>query len=205
VNAEALRVAAIATVAALLGVHLAADVRGARALRAAGKVGASAAFLALALALRVGGPLERGILAGLALSAVGDALLLSERRPAFLAGLVAFLFAHVAYAVAFARVSSPSLLALLAVAAVTAAALGWLWPSLGELRAPVVLYCAAISVMLWLALGVDRAEILLGAALFYASDLLVARDRFVRPGFANRLVGLPLYYAAQLLLALAIA
>jgi uncharacterized membrane protein YhhN len=58
--------------------------------------------------------------------------------------------------------------------------------------------------MLWLALGVDRTEIRLGAALFFASDLLVARDRFVRPGLANRLVGLPLYYAAQVLLALAV-
>jgi uncharacterized membrane protein YhhN len=204
VDAEALRAAAIATVAALLGVHLAADARGACALRAVGKLGASAAFLALALALRAGGPLEGGILAGLTLSAVGDALLLSERRPAFLAGLVAFLLGHVAYAVAFAGSSRPSLLALLAVVAVTAAALAWLWPSLGALRAPVVLYCAAISVMLWLALGVDRAEVRLGAALFYASDLLVARDRFVRPGFANRLIGLPLYYAGQVLLALAI-
>jgi uncharacterized membrane protein YhhN len=203
-DGDAPRAAAIATVAALLTVHLAADARGVPWLRAAGKLGASAAFVGLALALGVGGPLGQGILAGLALSAVGDALLLSARQPAFLAGLVAFLLAHVAYAVAFASASRPSLLALVGVAAFTAAALRWLWPSLGALRVPVVVYCAAISAMLWLALGVDRPEIRVGAALFYLSDLLVARDRFVRPGIANRLVGLPLYYAGQVLLALAV-
>jgi len=48
---------------------------------------------------------------------------------------------------------------------------------------------------------VDRNPIRAGAVLFWLSDLAVARDRFVRPGFVNPLVGLPLYYAAQLLLA----
>jgi hypothetical protein len=40
------------------------------------------------------------------------------------------------------------------------------------------------------------------AALAYtASDVSVARDRFVAHAFANRARGLPLYDAAQLLLA----
>jgi uncharacterized membrane protein YhhN len=43
-----------------------------------------------------------------------------------------------------------------------------------------------------------------GAALFYLSDLAVARQRFVAPGFENKLIGLPLYYAGQLLLASAV-
>jgi uncharacterized membrane protein YhhN len=43
--------------------------------------------------------------------------------------------------------------------------------------------------------------ILIGALAFFLSDLSVARNRFVAPGFVNRLWGLPLYYAAQLLLA----
>jgi uncharacterized membrane protein YhhN len=40
-----------------------------------------------------------------------------------------------------------------------------------------------------------------GALLFYVSDLAVARNRFVAPGFANRAWGLPAYYAGQMLLA----
>jgi uncharacterized membrane protein YhhN len=192
---------AVASVAALVTVHLAADARGARVLRASGKLGASAAFVALALARGVDGSYDRAILVGLALSAVGDALLLSSRRTAFLAGLAAFLVAHVAYCVAFAEVARPSPWAGLLVLAVTAAAIGALWRRVEHMRAPVVAYGVAIAAMLWLALGVERVEVRAGAVLFYASDLLVARDRFVRAGLENRLVGLPLYYAAQLLLA----
>ena len=40
-----------------------------------------------------------------------------------------------------------------------------------------------------------------GALMFAVSDVSVARDRFVAPGFANAAWGLPLYYAAQLVLA----
>jgi hypothetical protein len=56
--------------------------------------------------------------------------------------------------------------------------------------------CAAGAV----ARGGDPA-MLLGAGLFSVSDLAVARDRFVSPGFANAAWGLPLYYGAQLVLA----
>src|SRR5512142_2547352 len=48
--------------------------------------------------------------------------------------------------------------------------------------------------MLVLALGVANPLTRLGAALF---DLTVARDRFVRPGLATRVVGRPLYYTGQ--------
>jgi hypothetical protein len=37
--------------------------------------------------------------------------------------------------------------------------------------------------------------------MFTASDIAIVRNRFVAPGFVNRLWGLPLYYAAQLIIA----
>jgi len=40
-----------------------------------------------------------------------------------------------------------------------------------------------------------------GAVLFAVSDLAVARERFVRAAFTNQLWGLPLYYAAQVVIA----
>lgn len=196
---------AAAAVFAFLAIHLAAAARGARALKAVSKLGASAAFVGLALALGVDGAFDRAIFAGLVLSFAGDALLLSARRAAFLAGLVAFLLAHLAYAVAFAGVARPSPWAAFAVFGLTGVVLRRLWPALGGMRIPVTAYCAAIAAMLWLALGVDRPEVRAGALLFYLSDLAVARDRFLHPGLANRVVGLPLYYAGQLLLALAVA
>jgi hypothetical protein len=36
-----------------------------------------------------------------------------------------------------------------------------------------------------------------GAFSSYLSDIFVARQRFVRPAFWNRLIGLPLYYLGQ--------
>jgi hypothetical protein len=44
-----------------------------------------------------------------------------------------------------------------------------------------------------------------GAVAFTASDISVARDRFMQHGFANRAWGLPLYYLAQVMLALSAA
>ena len=46
---------------------------------------------------------------------------------------------------------------------------------------------------------------LTGAAMFCVSDLSVARDRFVSPGFVNGAWGLPLYFGGQLLLAASVA
>ena len=44
-------------------------------------------------------------------------------------------------------------------------------------------------------------QVAVGALAFTASDVAVARDRFVKNGFQNRAWGLPLYYGAQLLIA----
>jgi hypothetical protein len=47
-----------------------------------------------------------------------------------------------------------------------------------------------------------KAAVMTAAVAFYLSDVSVARDRFVAPGFGNRIWGLPLYYGAQVLFAL---
>jgi uncharacterized membrane protein YhhN len=69
----------------------------------------------------------------------------------------------------------------------------------------VLAYIVVITVMLAVAVSVTPSgapwPVLPAAVAFYASDLAVARDRFVTPGFINRAFGLPLYYAAQLLFA----
>jgi hypothetical protein len=83
----------------------------------------------------------------------------------------------------------------------------WLSPSLpDDMRRPVQAYFAVIATMTALACAVTGAGatplVALGAIAFTASDISVARDRFVQPGFVNRVWGLPLYYFAQVLLAL---
>ena len=73
------------------------------------------------------------------------------------------------------------------------------------MRGPVMAYMAVISCMVIAAASTFAHAVawplLVGALMFYGSDLSVARDRFVRPGFANSIWGLPLYYGGQILLA----
>jgi uncharacterized membrane protein YhhN len=170
-------------------------------LRAAAKLTCSAGFLLLAASFGLETPYARILFVGLILCAVGDALLLFTGERPFVAGLGAFLLGHVAYATAFARLSVPSPWTAALLAAAGALVLRWLWPRLGPLRVPVAVYCVAISVMLWLALGTPRLGLRVGALLFYFSDLLIARDRFVRAEQRNRLVLLSLYFVGQYLIA----
>jgi uncharacterized membrane protein YhhN len=178
------------------------------------KLGASTAFVLAALSLgALGSGYGRWVLAALALSWVGDAALLSRRRRAFLAGLGAFLVAHVCYAAAFlveAFSLVPFLIALAPALASGIPILRWLWPHLGAgYRKPVGAYVATILFMCAAAAGYGAAtglwQVLLGAVLFAASDVAVARERFVARSFANKAWGLPAYYAAQLILAWSVA
>ena len=81
----------------------------------------------------------------------------------------------------------------------------WLGPHVGDMAGPVVVYVVVITVMVVMAFGAfgagATALIPIGAVLFYASDIAVARNQFVAPGVVNRVWGVPLYYLAQLLLA----
>ena len=146
---------------------------------------------------------------GLALSACGDVLLIPGGNATFVLGLAAFLLAHIAYAAAFVALpQSPLALALGAAAVALAVWRSWRWlaPQLpSRMRPPVGAYFAAIAAMGTLALGAAGAGAPLSAAVgalaFMASDLSVARERFVARGFVNQAWGLPLYFAAQLCLA----
>jgi len=144
------------------------------------------------------------VLLALALSWLGDVLLIPKRQVFFVAGLGSFLLAHLAFGGAFLlQPQEPLPLALAAVgmAVFGAGVLRWLWPHLApKLRPAVAAYVAAISVMVslaWGAVGALEALVAVAALAFAASDVLVARHRFVAPGAVNKVLGLPLYYAAQ--------
>ncbi|MEQ9502558.1 MAG: lysoplasmalogenase [Deltaproteobacteria bacterium] len=149
------------------------------------------------------------VFAGLVLSLVGDAFLLSKAKHWFLCGLVAFLIAHVMYGVAFTtRGVNHRHVGLLVAALFGVASVVWRWlgPHVkSKMRVPVLAYIATISWMLAAAIATsyqtDTWPIFGGALLFYLSDLFVARERFVVSGFTNKVFGLPLYYAGQLVLA----
>ena len=149
------------------------------------------------------------LLAGLALSMVGDVCLLMPQG--FLAGLVAFLLAHVCYIALFQR-DAPWLASRLGLAACIAAgavAYGYLWthglPT--AMRIPVAIYVLVIGLMAAQALG--RATVLhtaaartvaWGAVSFMVSDTVLALDRFVQPIAGAYLWVLGTYYLAQCLI-----
>jgi uncharacterized membrane protein YhhN len=162
------------------------------------------------------------VLLGLLLSLAGDVLLIFPSHRAFLAGLIAFLSAHLAYIAAFVYVQvSRSLganVVLELVAAVVLAVIGaavylYLRPKLGRMRVPVILYMLVISAMvhralavvfMWPAGGAFPVLVVAGALLFYLSDAILAVDRFKLDGSMphGHVWNLSTYYAGQLLIAL---
>jgi uncharacterized membrane protein YhhN len=195
----------VAICAVGLAILLAGEVLHRDVLRFVGKPIASAGFLVTGVAAYTPGRFATCILVGLVLGAIGDIALLFERG--FIAGLVAFLLGHLAYTVGVAQVVPidhwANLLALAPIAA-AAIAIVWLWPHAGAMKLPVAAYVVAIVAMVIAAIALGDTRFLIGAVLFFASDLAVARDKFVAPGVINRAWGLPAYYAGQLLIAMAI-
>lgn len=142
------------------------------------------------------------VVAGLVMSLVADVLIESS----FLAGLGTFLVAHVAYIAAFvARTGELRPLLLLPFLAWGVAVLARLWPGLGPMRGPVIVYAAVICTMMWRAaatVGLPGGwTALAGALLFAASDTLLALDRFHRPLPHARVWVMTLYWSGQLLIA----
>lgn len=179
------------------------------------KMAASTAVIAfLLLSAQEPSPYMWMLLGALTLSWVGDLALSFTGRKAFIVGLVAFAAAHIVYTGAFlVRGSLDPIVLVLAGAVMTAfgvVILQWLGPHRPrELRLPLIVYVVVISAMVTAAFATQGENldprIPLGALAFAASDVLVARQQFVTSTPWNRIVGLPLYFAAQLLLAASVS
>lgn len=143
-----------------------------------------------------------------ALSCAGDILL--DLNPSYFTfGLAAFLLSHVEYATVwllfrarpFQTTAARTGLAagVLIYSAVFAA---WLVPGLGSLAAPVMLYIAAITIMV-VSAAVSRFPIgvAMGAILFLVSDSILAVNKFKFPIPAHEFLVWSTYYPGQLLMA----
>lgn len=149
-------------------------------------------------------------IAALLFSLAGDVFLMlpSDR---FIQGLVSFLLAHLIYIVAFTTESGRALstLDLLPFLFYGLLMLRVLWPHLGRMRAPVIVYMLAILLVgwtaasRWLLTGQDGSRLaFLGAVLFIISDSILAFDRFRRHFRSAQLLVLSAYFTAQWLIAL---
>lgn len=149
------------------------------------------------------------ILAGLVFSLAGDVALLWPQG--FVAGLLAFLVAHLLYIAAFCLTVRPLArwLPFGVYAVIAAAVLSQLWPGVpAPLRVPVVAYVvclagmAAQAAVWWLvargtALQPRAAWAAWGGLLFMTSDALLATNKFMAPLPEASLWVLSTYWTAQ--------
>jgi uncharacterized membrane protein YhhN len=156
---------------------------------------------------------------GLALSLVGDVFLMLPRER-FIAGLVAFLLAHVAYVIGLNPTLPPlnvasllvfALVALVAVQYYRRIAAGLSGRGLNRLKPPVMAYMIVIGLMVTSALltllrvGWPPLSAMLfsaGALLFLLSDILLAWDHFVGRLSFGRTPRMIAYHVGQILLTL---
>ncbi len=210
-----LAIVAVAAAALSTWFHLRAEYRGPRWQVYLFKPLTTALLLLLAALLTSahGHRYQVAIVAGLGCSLVGDVMLMLP-RDRFVPGLAAFLLAHLAYLVAFTSGvpigTAPAL--LLPLTATGILLLRLLWPGLGQYRVPVLLYTAAIVLMVWRAWGRDwlapSGGALLaagGATLFMLSDAILALNRFRRPFAGAQIAIISSYVAAQVLIALSVS
>jgi uncharacterized membrane protein YhhN len=159
---------------------------------------------------------------GLVFSLAGDVFLMLP-RDRFIPGLVSFLLAHLAYVMGFTRSLPPANLTSLVLALLVTIAAGRIYrriaASLAEagetkLRTPVLTYTNVISLMLLAALLTlirpdwSTGPALLssaGALLFFASDGLLAWNKFVEKLRYGKLLVIITYHLGQVLIVLGAA
>ena len=193
--------------------YIVAEWRKWRTIRWLSKLAASTAFVVLVVANgAAGSAYGLFILLALIFSWVGDMLLLSLRSAFLLAGIAAFFLAHAAFGVAFALQPLGTMWLAISLTILSAAALTflrWLWKHLQPVyKIAVPVYLAAITVMTSLAVAASASSmspfLAIAAITFTASDISVARNRFVARSVVNKIWGVPLYYIAQLLFAISV-
>ncbi len=148
------------------------------------------------------------IISGLVFGLVGDTFLMFPDNY-FMRGLISFLIGHIIYSFAFYfYVDTHNLLIIILIPAVLILIITRVVKSIGKLKYPVLFYSSVLVLMLALAVNVFIIEmnywILLGAILFFISDLVLAYNKFIRQIKFAHLYILSTYFCAQTLIALSV-
>ena len=191
---------------------------GRRRLEFVAKPAVMVALLGLAVTLVPGSSASDAarpwFVAALVFLLVGDVLLMLPRER-FVGGLVAFLLAHLAYIVGLVGIVVAGVFVpfgvVLGVVVVGSTVLLLGWPLVRAVRVelpglvvPIVAYLVVISSMVVVACATGRPVAIFGALFFYASDAILAWDRFVTPMRWGRVVTHVTYHAGQALLVLSL-
>ena len=160
------------------------------------------------------GGVRAWLVAGAVLGLVGDVALLGDGEAAFMVGLAAFAFGHLAYAIAAVLVGFDAAWALVG-AAFMAVVLGFRFATRTvpgarrrggpALAGAVVFYACVITAMVITAWGTTAVIAGLGAMAFAASDWVLGHERFVGPIPGGRLSVIVPYHVGQALLIVGLA
>ncbi len=167
-----------------------------------------------------GGRLVLWFVVALALSLAGDIFLMLPDEKWFVPGLLAFLVGHLCYIIGFNPTWPP--LGAIAIVAVVGVVDWVVLPKIvrgvrdsgaPKLQGPVIGYSVILSLMLvsawatWFRPGwgsTGRLLAGLGGTLFFASDLMLAWNKFVRPSRLLHVAVIVTYHLGQLALALTV-
>jgi uncharacterized membrane protein YhhN len=162
---------------------------------------------------KTGGKEKWWLLTGLFFSFLGDVFLLYEYKNAlfFIFGLASFLITHVFYIIYFLKIKSTQLSLLRQQPWIAALVAGYgcslvmlLYPGLGDLKIPVIVYAGVICFMLLCSLHIfyktgrpSNVYFVTGALLFVISDSLLAVNKFLTPFTSAGIFIMLTYCAAQ--------
>lgn len=153
-------------------------------------------------------PVKWLLLTALLFSAAGDIFLAintEEQDNLFIAGLGSFLIGHIFYALTFFQSTAfqpASLIPILIIVVLASVLTKQIWPGLGELKIPVLLYILVSALM-----GVGAAVhapfnwvLIAGSIIFMLSDSVIAVQKFWRPVPYRDFLVMSTYYLAQFLI-----
>ncbi len=141
------------------------------------------------------------LFAGLLISSVGDVILDLDRSRFFVGGLGAFLLAHCLFTASFLQHFrfSTARLPFALIVVIYSLALGSLLQDIpGDKYLPVMIYLAAISVMVISSVFVTPFSkwLVLGTILFLGSDTIIAVNKFMNPIPYSTVYNIGMYFLA---------
>jgi alkenylglycerophosphocholine/alkenylglycerophosphoethanolamine hydrolase len=146
---------------------------------------------------------------GFIFSALGDIALDLDRVKYFVFGLAFFLIAHLFYSFTFFKVARKKIISPLKISLVVLFAVGMgilLWPKLGALKIPVMVYLGVIALMtISTSLFESKNHMAyFGAWIFMSSDAMIAINKFLEPFPHARFAIIVTYYVGNFMLGISL-
>lgn len=150
------------------------------------------------------------LVGALGFSLFGDIVLTFSTKTALQVGILAFMAAHCFYICLFLKsiqLQRNGLICFLPILILIITITSFLWPYLGEMKTPVIVYLCPIILMVFCSFQVKEQSLLIGIGtiLFLFSDVILGIELFVRTfNPKTKILIMLLYYMAQFLLVIGV-